>query len=179
MIVYECSDMGLTTVPSGSPNVFNDLPVQIKGKWWNFQEYDKFVRENERCKFLFGSSMSFRFCTLAFFFSFSAKYLYFDKHGSWTTTISHTTIWSHYVSFLLQYGGAYDMLSDLEKMNLTPTASMYNAIMVGFFREVTFFDLWDPFYVPLCGLLLSSSFVKLSGLLMPIYCSLSAVYDVS
>ncbi|XP_021834329.1 pentatricopeptide repeat-containing protein At4g04790, mitochondrial-like isoform X3 [Prunus avium] len=33
------------------------------------------------------------------------------------------------------YGGAYDMLSDLEKMNLTPTASMYNAIMVGFFRE--------------------------------------------
>ncbi|ONI13099.1 hypothetical protein PRUPE_4G202300 [Prunus persica] len=33
------------------------------------------------------------------------------------------------------YGGAYDMLSDLEKMNLTPTASMYNAIMLGFFRE--------------------------------------------
>lgn len=33
------------------------------------------------------------------------------------------------------------MLSDLENMNLTPTASMYNAIMVGFFREVTLFDL--------------------------------------
>ncbi|KAJ0959875.1 hypothetical protein J5N97_000391 [Dioscorea zingiberensis] len=33
------------------------------------------------------------------------------------------------------YEGAYSMLSDLEKMNLTPTAAMYNAIMVGYFRE--------------------------------------------
>lgn len=31
------------------------------------------------------------------------------------------------------------MLNDLVKMNLIPTANMYNAIMAGYFREVTFF----------------------------------------
>ncbi|KAJ7948482.1 Pentatricopeptide repeat-containing protein [Quillaja saponaria] len=31
--------------------------------------------------------------------------------------------------------GAYDMLDGLEKMSLKPTASMYNAIMAGYFRE--------------------------------------------
>lgn len=41
------------------------------------------------------------------------------------------------ISFSLQYEGAYSMLSDLEKMNLAPTAAMYNAIMTGYFREVT------------------------------------------
>ncbi|KAK7856947.1 pentatricopeptide repeat-containing protein [Quercus suber] len=34
------------------------------------------------------------------------------------------------------FEGAYGMLEDLEKMNLTPTANMYNAIMAGYFREV-------------------------------------------
>ncbi|KAL5540025.1 hypothetical protein UlMin_043980 [Ulmus minor] len=33
------------------------------------------------------------------------------------------------------FAGAYSMLSDLEKLKLTPTASMYNAIMGGYFRE--------------------------------------------
>ncbi|KAK4576310.1 hypothetical protein RGQ29_027035 [Quercus rubra] len=33
------------------------------------------------------------------------------------------------------YEGAYGMLEDLEKMNLTPTANMYNAIMAGYFRD--------------------------------------------
>nr|XP_011469580.1 PREDICTED: pentatricopeptide repeat-containing protein At4g21880, mitochondrial-like isoform X2 [Fragaria vesca subsp. vesca] len=33
------------------------------------------------------------------------------------------------------YEGAYSMLRDLEKMRVTPTAAMYNAIMVGYFRE--------------------------------------------
>lgn len=29
------------------------------------------------------------------------------------------------------------MIKDLENMNLMPTAGMYNAIMAGYFREVT------------------------------------------
>ncbi|XP_050369778.1 pentatricopeptide repeat-containing protein At4g04790, mitochondrial isoform X2 [Argentina anserina] len=33
------------------------------------------------------------------------------------------------------YEGAYRMLSDSKEMNLNPTAAMYNAIMVGYFRE--------------------------------------------
>lgn len=38
----------------------------------------------------------------------------------------------------MQFEGAFGMLKDLEKMNLTPTASMYNAIIAGYFREVVF-----------------------------------------
>ncbi|GLT51456.1 hypothetical protein SLA2020_248650 [Shorea laevis] len=33
------------------------------------------------------------------------------------------------------FGGAYAMLSDSRKMNVKPVASMYNAIMAGYFRE--------------------------------------------
>ncbi|KAK3001078.1 hypothetical protein RJ639_022249 [Escallonia herrerae] len=33
------------------------------------------------------------------------------------------------------FDGAYGMIDDLEKMNLIPSASMYNAIMAGYFRE--------------------------------------------
>ncbi|CAL5335766.1 unnamed protein product [Camellia sinensis] len=33
------------------------------------------------------------------------------------------------------FEGAYSMIKDLEKMNLMPTASMYNALMAGYFRE--------------------------------------------
>ncbi|KAF5942718.1 hypothetical protein HYC85_020360 [Camellia sinensis] len=35
----------------------------------------------------------------------------------------------------LSFEGAYSMIKDLEKMNLMPTASMYNALMAGYFRE--------------------------------------------
>jgi hypothetical protein len=37
----------------------------------------------------------------------------------------------------MQFEGAYGLLDDLKKLNLAPTASMYNAIMGGYFREVT------------------------------------------
>ncbi|XP_059659603.1 pentatricopeptide repeat-containing protein At4g04790, mitochondrial-like isoform X2 [Cornus florida] len=37
------------------------------------------------------------------------------------------------------FDGAYGMIVDLQKMNLTPTASMYNAIMLGYFREKNFY----------------------------------------
>ncbi|KAL2476241.1 Pentatricopeptide repeat-containing protein [Abeliophyllum distichum] len=33
------------------------------------------------------------------------------------------------------FQGAYGVMNDLEKMNLTPTVHMYNAIMAGYFRE--------------------------------------------
>ncbi|XP_048330398.2 pentatricopeptide repeat-containing protein At4g21880, mitochondrial isoform X1 [Ziziphus jujuba] len=33
------------------------------------------------------------------------------------------------------FDGAYGMLNDLEKMNLKPTANMYNALLGGYFRE--------------------------------------------
>ncbi|KAK1375310.1 Pentatricopeptide repeat-containing protein, mitochondrial [Heracleum sosnowskyi] len=36
------------------------------------------------------------------------------------------------------YDGAYGMIRDLEKMNLIPTAGMYNAILSGHFREKNF-----------------------------------------
>lgn len=32
------------------------------------------------------------------------------------------------------------MLDDLKEINLKPNASMYNTIMAGYFREVTFLD---------------------------------------
>ncbi|XP_022716952.1 pentatricopeptide repeat-containing protein At4g04790, mitochondrial-like isoform X5 [Durio zibethinus] len=35
----------------------------------------------------------------------------------------------------LAFGGAYAMLNDLKKLNVTPTASIYNTIMAGYFRE--------------------------------------------
>ena len=40
----------------------------------------------------------------------------------------------------MQFEGAYKMVDDLEKMNFKPMASMYNAIMAGYFREVTLLD---------------------------------------
>lgn len=36
----------------------------------------------------------------------------------------------------MQFEGAYGLISDLQKMKLAPTASMYNAILAGYFREV-------------------------------------------
>ncbi|KAJ0103033.1 hypothetical protein Patl1_04342 [Pistacia atlantica] len=35
------------------------------------------------------------------------------------------------------FDGAYAMLGDVEKMNLMPNANMYNAIMAGYYRQVT------------------------------------------
>lgn len=43
---------------------------------------------------------------------------------------------------LLQFDGAYDLLKDMKKINLTPTAGIYNAIMGGYFREVTSLVYW-------------------------------------
>lgn len=40
-------------------------------------------------------------------------------------------------SYSLQFEGAYNMLKDMEEMNMTPTANMYNAIMAGYFREAS------------------------------------------
>lgn len=36
----------------------------------------------------------------------------------------------------MQFDSAYSLLDDLKEMNLMPTASMYNAIMAGYFRKV-------------------------------------------
>lgn len=38
---------------------------------------------------------------------------------------------------MLQFEGAYGMITDLKKMNLMPTVGMYNAIMAGYFREAS------------------------------------------
>lgn len=38
----------------------------------------------------------------------------------------------------MQFEGAYAMLNDMKKMKVMPTASIYNAIMAGYFREVSF-----------------------------------------
>lgn len=38
----------------------------------------------------------------------------------------------------MQFKGAYDMLKESEKMNIIPTANLYNAIMAGYFREVPY-----------------------------------------
>ena len=46
-------------------------------------------------------------------------------------------------TFLMQFEGAYKMIGDLEKMNFKATTNMYNAIMAGYFREVTFLDYVD------------------------------------
>jgi len=40
----------------------------------------------------------------------------------------------------MQFEGAYKIIGDLEEMNFKPTTNMYNAIMAGYFREVTFLD---------------------------------------
>lgn len=38
--------------------------------------------------------------------------------------------------FIMQLEGAYEMLDDLEELNLKPTVGMYNTIMAECFREV-------------------------------------------
>ena len=38
----------------------------------------------------------------------------------------------------MQFDAAYAMLNDLKKLNVAPTASIYNTIMLGYFREVAF-----------------------------------------
>lgn len=72
------------------------------------------------------------------------------------------------------------MLRDLEKMNLAPTAAMYNAIMAGYFREVTgswsyeirsVFIFWFICFsyflsLPVLYTLLLSLYLKLNELLM-------------
>ncbi|KAH7528851.1 hypothetical protein FEM48_Zijuj05G0121600 [Ziziphus jujuba var. spinosa] len=46
------------------------------------------------------------------------------------------------------FDGAYGMLNDLEKMNLKPTANMYNALLGGYFRELVSFVSSDAFADP-------------------------------
>lgn len=38
----------------------------------------------------------------------------------------------------MQFNGAYAMLDDLKKLNISPTSTIYNTILAGYFREVTF-----------------------------------------
>lgn len=40
-------------------------------------------------------------------------------------------------SYCGQFTFAYDLLKDMELLNLQPTPAMYNSIMVGYFREVS------------------------------------------
>ena len=37
----------------------------------------------------------------------------------------------------MQFDGAYDLLKEMKERNLTHTVGIYNAIMAGYFREVT------------------------------------------
>lgn len=64
----------------------------------------------------------------------------------WKTTLCKG---QHYVTLihllLMQFESAHKMLGALEKMNLKPTSSMYNAILTGYFREVTLFVYKDVF----------------------------------
>lgn len=46
----------------------------------------------------------------------------------------------------MQFERAYEMVNELQKMNFKPTAAMYNAIMAGYFREVS---LLDFVYMPM------------------------------
>ena len=52
--------------------------------------------------------------------------------------LKHVSFIHFFLCSSLQFEGAYNMINDLEKMNLIPTANMYNAIMTGCFREVSF-----------------------------------------
>lgn len=38
---------------------------------------------------------------------------------------------------ILQFDGAYNLLSDAKEMGEMPTASMYNVILAGYFREAS------------------------------------------
>lgn len=42
----------------------------------------------------------------------------------------------------MQFDGAYAMLNDVKKMNLMLTANMYNSIMAGYFRQVTYSQIF-------------------------------------
>lgn len=42
----------------------------------------------------------------------------------------------------MQFDGAYAMLDDVKKMNLMLTANMYNSIMAGYFRQVTYSQIF-------------------------------------
>lgn len=57
------------------------------------------------------------------------------------------------------------MLNDLEKLNLKPTPSMYNAILGGYFKEVVSCDSLDAFAIFFFSLVFLWKFVKLTVLL--------------
>lgn len=46
----------------------------------------------------------------------------------------------------MQFERAYEMVNELQEMNFKPTTAMYNAIMAGYFREVS---LLDFVYMPM------------------------------
>jgi hypothetical protein len=54
---------------------------------------------------------------------------------------------------MMQYQRAYEMVSELQEMNFKPTTAMYNAIMAGYFREVSLL----VFYMPMFSLRFSIS----------------------
>ena len=45
--------------------------------------------------------------------------------------------------FSFQFEGAYNILTDAEESGETSTVTLYNIIMVGYFREV---NSWSPFF---------------------------------
>lgn len=73
---------------------------------------DKLGDQNERCKFNYAlpiSSVVVLWIVLMFIFFLA----------------------------LVQFSAAYDILTDMEKWNVKPTATIYNTIMAGYFREVS------------------------------------------
>ena len=48
---------------------------------------------------------------------------------------------SHCVLLLLQFEGAYNLLRSVQEMNQPLTASMFNAIMAGHFKEASDVDI--------------------------------------
>lgn len=65
--------------------------------------------------------------------------------------VSHDTVhllffWSHvklmFIDPCFQFEGAYNILTDAEESGEISTVSLYNAIMLGYYREV---NSWVPF----------------------------------
>lgn len=48
-------------------------------------------------------------------------------------------------TLIMQFVRAYMMVNELQKMNLEPTTAMYNAILAGYFHEVSLLDFVDAY----------------------------------
>ena len=78
------------------------------------------------------------------------SFTYFIKMVAYTSFIrcyllKESFSLNEYCILLMQFERAYKMVSELQEMGFKPTTAMYNAIMAGYFREVSLLDFIEAY----------------------------------